>query len=153
MGLSFGAMETLSCYILGTKPLNQVLLWNCMWTWIFILEIEMVPSFCCRLRYNPLKSFGLIKSICFRYICDPMDCSPPGSSIHGILQARILEWLSMPSSRGSSQARDQTKVSHITYGFFTVWATREALVGLRTNIWPTESINWGRNEIYLIRVH
>ena len=39
--------------------------------------------------------------------CDPMDCSPPGSSIHGILQARILEWVSMPSSKGSSQPRDQ----------------------------------------------
>ena len=37
---------------------------------------------------------------------DPMDCSPPGSSVHGILQARILEWLAMPSSRGSSPPRD-----------------------------------------------
>ena len=35
-------------------------------------------------------------------LCDPMDCSPPGSSVHGILQARILEWVAMPSSRGSS---------------------------------------------------
>ena len=45
----------------------------------------------------------------------------------GILQARILEWVAMPSSRGSSQPRDQTQVSHIAGGFFTVWATREAL--------------------------
>ena len=37
---------------------------------------------------------------------DPMDCSPPGSSVHGISQARILEWVAMPSSRGSSQPRD-----------------------------------------------
>ena len=44
-------------------------------------------------------------------LCDPMDCSPPGSSVHGILQARILEWVAMPSSRGSSQPRDQTCVS------------------------------------------
>ena len=43
-----------------------------------------------------------------------------------ILQARILEWVAMPSSRGSSQPRDQTQVSHIAGGFFTVWATREA---------------------------
>ena len=41
-------------------------------------------------------------------LCDPMDCSPAGSSVHGILQARILEWAAMPSSRGSSQPRDQT---------------------------------------------
>ena len=47
-------------------------------------------------------------------LCDPMDCSPPGSSVHGILQARILEWAAMPSSRGSSQPRNQTHVSHIT---------------------------------------
>ena len=44
-------------------------------------------------------------------LCDPMDCSPPGSSVHGILQARILKWVAMPSSRGSSQPRDQTHVS------------------------------------------
>ena len=41
-------------------------------------------------------------------LCDPMDCSPPGSYVHGILQARILEWVTIPSSRGSSQPRDQT---------------------------------------------
>ena len=41
-------------------------------------------------------------------LCDPMDCSPPVSSVHRILQARILEWVTMPSSRGSSQSRDQT---------------------------------------------
>ena len=50
---------------------------------------------------------------------DPMDCSPLGFSVHGILQARILEWVAMPSSRGSSQPRDQTWVSCITGGFFT----------------------------------
>ena len=55
-----------------------------------------------------------------------MDCSPPGSSVHGILQARILEWVAIPFSRGSSQPRDWTWVSCIAGGFFTVWATREA---------------------------
>ena len=55
-----------------------------------------------------------------------MDYSPPGSSIQGILQARILEWLASLSSRGSSQSRDRTQVSHIAGRFFTVWATREA---------------------------
>ena len=39
-------------------------------------------------------------------LCDPMDCSLPASSVHGILQARILEWVAMPSSRGSSPPRD-----------------------------------------------
>ena len=46
-------------------------------------------------------------------LCDPMDCSPPGSSVHGIFQARILEWVAMPFSRGLSQHRDQTRVSRI----------------------------------------
>ena len=46
-------------------------------------------------------------------LCDPMDCSPPGSSVHGILQARILEWVSISFPRGSSRPRDQTQVSRI----------------------------------------
>ena len=83
-------------------------------------------------------------------LCDPMDCSLPGSSLHGclgskvkvaqscptlcdpmdytvrgILQARILEWVAFPFSRGSSQPRDQIQVSHMAGGFFTSWATRE----------------------------
>ena len=46
-------------------------------------------------------------------LCDPMDCSPPGSSVHGILQARILEWGAISFSRGSSRPSDQTQVSCI----------------------------------------
>ena len=56
---------------------------------------------------------------------DPMDCSPPGSSVHRILQARILEGVAMPSSRGSSPPRNQTRVSCIV-GRFYAWDTREA---------------------------
>ena len=47
-------------------------------------------------------------------LCNPIDCSPPGSSVHGILQARILEWVAMPSSRGSSRHRDQTCVTYVS---------------------------------------
>ena len=54
-------------------------------------------------------------------LCDPLDYT-----VHGILQARILEWVAVPFSRRSSQPRDQTQVSHIAGGFFTSWATREA---------------------------
>ena len=53
-------------------------------------------------------------------LCDPMDCSPPGCSIHGILQARRLEWAAITFSRGSSQPRDRTLVSCIAGRFFTV---------------------------------
>ena len=59
-------------------------------------------------------------------LCDHMDCSPPGFSIHGILQETILEWIAIPFSRGSSQSRDQAWVSWIAGRFFTIWATREA---------------------------
>ena len=47
-------------------------------------------------------------------LCDSMDCSPPGSSVHGILQARILEWVAMPSSKGSSPRTNQTHISYFS---------------------------------------
>ena len=62
-------------------------------------------------------------------LCHPMDCSPPGSSVHGILQARILEWVALPSSRGSSWPRDRTHISYISCiagGFFNCWAIEES---------------------------
>ena len=58
----------------------------------------------------------------FLTLCDPMDCSPPGSSVHGILQARILEWVAISFSRGSSQPRDRTWVSCIAGRRFILWA-------------------------------
>ena len=64
-------------------------------------------------------------------LCDPMDCT-----VHGILQARILEWVAIPFSRGSSQPRDQTQVSRIGGGFFTSWATREAQESSNPGIKP-----------------
>ena len=57
----------------------------------------------------------------------PVDCSPPSSSIHGILQARILEWVAISFSRGSSQPRDRTQVSHIAGRRFNLCTTGEAL--------------------------
>ena len=59
------------------------------------------------------------------HICDPMNYSLPGSSVHGIFHRRILEWFVIYYSRGSSQPRDQTRVSCIAGRFFTLWATRE----------------------------
>ena len=58
---------------------------------------------------------------------DPMDCNLPGSSLHGILQAGILEWVAISFSRGSSQPRDRTQVSCNAGRRFNLWATREAL--------------------------
>ena len=53
-------------------------------------------------------------------LCDPMDCSPPGSSVHGIFQAIVLEWIAISFSRVSSQPRDQTQVSCIVDRCFTI---------------------------------
>ena len=61
------------------------------------------------------------KSVCPSVVsdCNPMDCSPPGSSVHGILQARKLEWVAISFSRGFSQPRHRTWVSHISGTFLT----------------------------------
>ena len=64
-------------------------------------------------------------------LCDPMDCSPPGSSVHGILQARRLDWVAMPSPRRSSWPRDQTHISCISCiagGLFTIEPLDQPLV-------------------------
>ena len=61
-------------------------------------------------------------------LCHPMDCSLPGSSVHRILQARILEWVAISFSRGSSWPKDQTWISCIEGKFLTFWTTREACV-------------------------
>ena len=59
-------------------------------------------------------------------LCDSMDCHLPGSSVHGISQAWILDWVAISSSRGSSWLRDWTRVSCIAGRFFSIWAIREA---------------------------
>ena len=64
-----------------------------------------------------------VKSLSCRTLCDPMDCSLSGSSVHGIFQARVLEWIAIAFSRGSSRPRNRTRVSHIAGRHFTVWAT------------------------------
>ena len=77
-------------------------------------------------------------------ICDPVDCSLPGSSVHGILQARILKWIVIPFSRGSSQPRDRTQISCIA-------ATRGAPVFLPGNFHGQRSLVdyslWSRKEL------
>ena len=84
-------------------------------------------------RVTPMKNFvqSLVKvkesevaQLCPTF-CGPMDCSPPGSSIHGILQARVLEGVAISFSRGSSRPRDRTWVSRIIDRRFTIRATRE----------------------------
>ena len=89
----------------------------------------LVSLACCLSRLMDLKcSTGcvLVSQSCLT-LCNPMDCSSPGSSVHGILQANILEWVAIPFFRGSSQPRDWTRVSHTAGRFFTIRATKEDL--------------------------
>ena len=69
------------------------------------------------------------------WFCDPVDCSPPGSSVHGILQAAMLEWVAMPSSRGCSQPRDQTHVSCTAGRFFTTEPLKRKKVKSLSCVW------------------
>ena len=77
------------------------------------------------LQCMKVKSESEVTQLCLT-LSDSMDCSLPGSSVHGIFQARVLEWIAISFSRGSSRPRNRTWVSHIVGRRFTVWATREA---------------------------
>ena len=91
-------------------------------SWKHFLIVMLQSCVCC------LQKFSLSLSFCGCYLvlshvqffCSPTDHSPPGSSVHEISQARILEWVSISFSRGSFQPRDRTWVSHIVGRFFTV---------------------------------
>ena len=72
----------------------------------------------------------------------PMDCSPPGASVHGILQARTLEWIAIAFSRGSSQPRDWTQVCCPAGRFFTIWATGKP----GSQVWPQNLSGPGQNK-------
>ena len=90
------------------------------------LTEEWIKKMCLHIQWNTLcvceSSFPLL---CLNF-CGPMYCRPPGSSVHGISQARILEWVAVFFSRGFSLPRDQTGVSCIGRQFLYCWATRKA---------------------------
>ena len=118
-------------YPLGVSPPSSwqaliyfLSLWICLFWTFYISGITHDVTICVWLlslgimflRFYPFCSmywYVLVAQSCLT-LCNPIDCSPPGSSVHGILQARILEWIAMPSSRGSSQPRDQTLVSYVS---------------------------------------
>ena len=105
------AANSLFLLLYDTKTLNI-----CGDSYVLVLLISFVT-----LR----KVKALVPHPCL-ILCDSMDCSPPGSYVHGILQASILEWVAISFSRGSSWPRYWTQVSRMAGGYFTVWATREA---------------------------
>ena len=83
------------------------------------MEDNCFTMFCWFLPYSKVNlPRVLVAQLCLT-LCDPMHCSPPGSSVHGILQTRMLEWVAIPSSRGSSQPRNRTQVSCVAGRHFT----------------------------------
>ena len=74
-----------------------------------------------------VKSESEVAQSCLTF-CDPVDCSLPDSSVHGIFQALVLEWIAISFSRGSSQPRDRTRLSCIVDRRFTVWVIREVIL-------------------------
>ena len=99
--------------------------------------------FTTRATWGALDCMKVKDSQSYLTLCNPMDYA-----VHGILQARILEWVAFPFSRGSSQPRDQTQVSHIANGFFASWASgkpKNTGVGslfLLQGIFPTQNQTW-----------
>ena len=77
-----------------------------------------------------LLAYETVSQLC-PTLCNPMDCNPPGSSVCGIFQATILEWVAFSFSKGSSQPRARTRVSCTAGSFFTDWAMRETLLEYR----------------------
>ena len=84
-----------------------------------ILDLQCCVNFCCTANWFNFMKMKVGQSC-------PTPCNPMDYTVHGILQTRILEWVAIPFSRGSSQPRDWTQISCVAGGFFTSWATREA---------------------------
>ena len=110
------------------------------------------PRITFNMIFSPLSGLVKVKSkseivqLCWT-LCDPMDCSLPGSSLHGILQARVLEWVAISFSRGSSWPRDRTLVSHIPGRRFNLCTTREATLSL---VKMTCKILWRQKVLVLL---
>ena len=106
---------------------NYSLCWSCYQEdWILRILNESKPQTVSRFCFVTVLQVSEVAQS-FPTLCDPVDYSPPGSSGRGVLQARILEWVAISFSRGSSQPRNLTHVSRIASRPFNLWATREAL--------------------------
>ena len=99
------------------------------------------------------KSVVKVKSLSCATLCNPMDCTLTGSSIHGVFQARILESAAIFFSRRSSEPRDWTQVSHVVGRRFTIWATRKSMVtGYKNGTLWSLSQDWREVLDHLYRI-
>ena len=90
-------------------------------------QVWSVPRWEVQLRIKEGKIVKVLVPQSCLTLCDPMDCSPPGSSVHGILQARILKWVAISFSRRYFLIRDRIQVSWTAGRFFPIWATRDEM--------------------------
>ena len=120
------------CYLANfgqaTQPVAKIRLWLKFKAMLKSKAGQEPMKFVLEVEEGKLKLYAIeseIAQLC-PTLCDPVDCSLPGSSVNGIFQARVLEWVAIAFPRGSSPPRDRTQVSRIVGRRFTVWATREA---------------------------
>ena len=106
-------------------PFSRESSWPRDWTWVSCIAGSFFTIWATTPGKAWTQQWSEVAQSC-PTLCDPMDCNPPGSSAHGIFQARVLEWVAISFARGSSQPRDRTRVSRTAGRHFTVWATREA---------------------------
>ena len=107
-----------------------------IWSWVSLYQ-KRLPPFSYR-KKNLIEVISESESVSCSVMSSslrPMDCSLPGFSVHGVLQAGLLEWLAIPFSRGSSQPRDWTRTSCTEGSFYTIWTTREAQKLIRVNVY------------------
>ena len=123
LGLSSPGLKRASSFYFSSRQLAAS--WKCDCRWEERSEAIMVSWAQLTSQLNATVWLRVLVTQSRLTLCDPVDCRPSGSSVHGISQARILEWAATPFSRGSSQPRDWTWVSCIAGRFFTIWATRE----------------------------
>ena len=129
VGVQQHLLAVLCCLSLTAGKIDWYLLWSfeqpLLWnTWSCLL-----PTFCWifLFSYQHVEKESEVTQSCLT-LCNPMDCSLPGSSVRGNFQARVLEWVAISFSGGSSWPRDWTHVSHIAGRCFTVWATGKDLI-------------------------
>ena len=117
------------------------------WQFPAFLSLTHPPAF----AFSPVV-LCVMKVLVIQYcptLYHPMDCSPPCSSVHGILQAKILEWVAIPDSPANLQPRAWTQVSCIAGRFFTIWATIFPLLNMVKIIFSEAVISWSINFIDL----
>ena len=100
-------------HIKTCQSIKQVNMLVCLWPARCSVHISITHVAC------------VLVALSYLTLYDSTGCSPPGSSVHGILQARILEWIVFPFSRGFSWPKDWTQASRIVGRFFAIWATSE----------------------------